>query len=302
MKMRCAVACCLLAAVSTASAQQMRRPVLGWIFDSSSGQIRAIAGVAGAAIVDDVLPLDQRFRFAAVAPGGGLAIAESEDQVALVRWSTGAPSMLVLDEALRNIDRVIFSPTGKVAALRSGQYIQVWTALDDRPVKGTEMESDGEVVAISDSGAVAISRRSAVIVREAPGSEWTVYEGADVRSLAFRPLSGELAIADFASGEVLVSSNGLTRGIRTIERPMALAYSADGQTLNIAAEQSWAAVNLSSSDTRSIPCRCAANGMQRMRGNAIFRLGEGSKGVIQMIDADAGEPRLFVAPQIGGRQ
>lgn len=301
MKMMQAVACCLLAGAVVGDAQQMRQPVLGWIFDGRSGRIRAIAGVSGSAIVDEALPVESQFRFAAVAPGGGLAVGESDENTVLVRWGSGTAAVATLDDALRAIDVVVFSPSGRAAALRSGRQLQIWVGLRENPTRLTGMDDAAEVIAVSDEGALAMARDGVVTIWDTAG-ERSIYEGARVTALAFRAQSGDLAIADDQRGELHLAARGFTQLLTAVNRPASIAFSADGEILGVASAESAMLLNLRTGNTQSIDCSCAANAMERMQGNAVFRLGNTSKGAIRFLDGDALQPRVFITPQIGERQ
>lgn len=296
-----AVVCCVLAAAA-GEAQQMRQPVLGWMFDGRSGRIRAIAGVNGSAIVDEALAVEPTFRFAAVAPGGGFAVAESEESTSLVQWKSGLPSVSALEDALRHIDAIVFSPSGRAVVLRSGKQLQVWTGIPQNPGRLADVDDAEEVIAVADDGALALARGGLVSVREATGAETVAYEGGTARALAFQPSSRNLAIADEERGEVVLVDGGFVRTLSAASRPASLAFSADGEKLGIVSEQAADIVNLRTGEKRSITCACGVNVIERMQGNAVFRLGSAYKGAIRFLDGDASEPRLFVAPQMGGRQ
>ena len=301
MKTTRAVVCCLFVAAAAGQAQQMRQPVLGWIFDGRSGRIRAIAGVSGSAIVDQPLAVEPQFRFAAIAPGRNLAIAESDESTALVRWDSGAASVATLEDALRDLDGVVYSPSGRAAVLRSGKQIQLWVGLHESPSRIADMEDAADVIAVSDEGTLAMAREGVVNVLETTGDR-LVYEGGNVTALAFRPLSGDLAIADEQRGEVQLASSGFTRVLVAADRPSSMAFSADGDKLGITAAESAMLVSVRTGETQTVACSCGGNAIARMQGNAVFRLGTATKGAIRFLDGDALEPRLFTAPQMGERQ
>ena len=302
MKTTRAVVCCLFLAAAAGQAQQMRQPVLGWIFDGRSGRIRAIAGVSGSAIVDQPLAVEPRFRFAAIAPGRNLAIAESEDSIGLVRWDSGVASVATLEDALRDLDGVVYSPSGRAAVLRSGKQIQLWGGLHENPSRIADLEDAAGVMAVSDEGTLAMAHEGVVSIRDAAGADRITYEGGNVTALAFRPLSGDLAIADDQRGEVHLASSGFTRVLAASDRPASMAFSADGDKLGITAAESALLVSLRTGETQTVACLCASNAIERMQGNAVFRLGAATKGAIRFLDGDAVEPRLFTVPQIGERQ
>ena len=274
-------------------------PDLGYFFDSSSGRIRLISGVPGAALLDDALPTDA-FDFASVAPSGRFAIARSGAAVLLVRWS---PEVSTVPMPGAAFSRIVFSPTGESAVLAGDGRAQVWTGLPDAPALSREIETASEVLAVSDDGgAVVGASEDALVIHEAGAEPRTLMSGS-FSAAAFLRGSRVFAAAGRDLDAVYRFGNGEPEVIwQQAAEPVSLAFSLDGARLVIANVRSGSVTLLDpeTGQATDTPCDCRPEGLFRMRGNAVFRLTDSRKSPLTLFDGDADQPRVAAIP--GGEQ
>lgn len=120
------------------------------------------------------------------------------------------------------------------------------------------------------------------------------------------PLSFEANLGQVDSGVKFLSrGSGYTLFLagkgEGISGPVAVAVSGDNRQIVIANSQpgSVAQVDISNGTVTAVPCECAVVGLQRLDGNAVFRLTEASEGLVRVFDGDAAEPRIVLVPGDG---
>ncbi len=294
-----------IAPVLDAQQALVRQPVLAWVFDSGSGAIRTIAGVSGAGLVDEPIPLGLTLEKALAAPSGPWALAESRDRAGtlLIHLVGQAPAVTNLEGAPAGVDAMAFSPSSRHAALywASARRIQVWSGLPDAPRLGLELDYDDAVesLALADDGrAVVVGAGRTLVAISQTGARTPLLDVA-WSSFGFRPGSRELAVADFEGNRVLLLPDlipGMEYAARefAVERPAAAAFSGDGRRLAVTSPstESIALIDLPTGGQEVLVCDCRPDGLFRMQGNFVFRLKNSLKGPIWILDSDHGEPRI----------
>ncbi len=274
-------------------------PDLGYFFDSSSGRIRLIAGVPGAALLDDALP-PGAFDFAAVAPSGRFAIARSGADVLVVRWKPEVSATPLPDAAF---SKVVFSPTGESAILTGDGRIEVWTGLPDTPALSRQIETEADILAVSDDGGAVVTASGDSLVIHEAGAEPRLAMSGSFSAAAFRRGSREFAAAGREPDAVFLFRGGQPEAVwQQAAEPVALAFSLDNAWLAVANARTGSVtlLNPETGQASETACDCRPEGFFRLRGNAVFRLTDSRKSPVLLFDGDAAQPR--VAAIAGGEQ
>src|SRR5947209_1356195 len=140
------------------------QPEMGFVFDAPAGAIRPVHGTPGAAILGE--PLDLGFQLLSAAISSerqyALAVVPDDQQLRLIRFPGGTPSIQTIDLAMPAPERTVLSPNGSAAVLfRSNPArVQVVSGLPDSPaVQERDVTAIGAALgdmAVSDDGAVLL--------------------------------------------------------------------------------------------------------------------------------------------------
>jgi hypothetical protein len=268
-------------ALAGCAAAQIETPGLGWIFDSSAGAIRPLTGIAGAAVVGDVLELPSMQR-AVIASRQGFALAVMADdaRIRLVRLQGGSAAVEEIPGLLSSPDRILLSPGGVAAVVyqRSLGRLQLITGLPDQP-QIIETSSPAAPVAVSDDG-------SAALEDEFP---------APVTAAAFRPNGRDVA-AISGSGEVFLRRDGETRQIASLDAAAAW-FSSDGSRVYLAGKDGkFLIIEPATGASRALVCGCAATSLDPLNRDGLFRITDGSPPPVFVFDAAASEARFWFIP------
>lgn len=288
-------------------------PVLGYVHDAEASAVRSVLGMPGAATLGPRLTLADQIHEAAIAQEAGyvLAVAGAERQVWLYRNLGGEVSAVFLSEAPPAPERVLLSPAGSSAALVYGAEVVVVTGVPSVPaLRRAALPAASRVWAVSDDGAS--------LLLSAPAGEAEALQllgpEAELRFLvstgrtaaaAFLTGSTEAVVADGlhntvywlrASGEVLPLA-GPADGV---SGPVAVSLSRDNRRAFVAnADTATVAVlDLAGGPAALVACPCNLAGLERLEGNAVFRLNELSAEPLWVFDGDAPEARVvFIPPE-----
>jgi hypothetical protein len=285
-------------------------PALGYAYDRGLGAIRTIRGTPGAALLGEVLDTGVDIASAAIAPSGkfALAISTAENDVRLVSWQTGAPSVVVLADAMKGPDCVVFSTSGRAAVLsdRQSGHIQLLLSLPDSPVL-REIQAAGTpaaaAIAVADDGALAFAAADGVHFVGADLNPSSLPLPSDVAALAFSSSNALLAVT--SAGNIFVAKN-LAGGadIRQVYSgdgltadPVAVQFSANESTAFVANQAGiLASVDLSAGAADALSCQCAPTSLQPFGRVGLFRLTEISNRPVLLFDTTPNRARLWFVP------
>ena len=87
-------------------------------------------------------------------------------------------------------------------------------------------------------------------------------------------------------------------GFELESRPVAVAASADNRRVIIANSDPGGivSVGLEGGDVETVACRCHPTGLDRLNGNAVFRLNEPSERQLYVFDGDSPQSRIVFVP------
>ncbi len=305
----------VLLAASLASAQEpaarISGPVLGYVPEAEAGAVRLVFGMPGAATLGPRLALGSELSPPAIghAAGYALAVVGPERQVWLYRDLAGEVSALLLAEAPPAPERILLSPAGASAALVYGPDVTVVTGLPHAPaLRRAILPAESRLWAVSDDGGS--------LLLSAPGGEADrVYRLGPEGDLRFLVSVGKTAAAAFLSGGAdAVIADGLHHAVCRVSAtgevvplagpadgisgPVAVSFSRDYRRAFVAnGDTSTVAVlDLAGGAAALVACPCKLTGLERLDGNAVFRLTELSAEPLWLLDGDAPEARVVFIP------
>lgn len=275
---------------SLADDAPIRPPALGHYL--SEGRLRLIAGLPGAAIS---LPSPLPFGFAAAAEPPSRAYLlgiDAGSRTALLLYET--PEGVAVTRSLETAappERLLLSPSGSAAAIRTTEAWEVWTGLPAAPERSLTLEAHDAPAAVSDSGEFLLAGHSPSLAAL-----------DEIAALAFRHGSTD-ALAATPRAVFLLREGALEPLALELPREAriaAVAFDREG-TAAIAAitnPGSVAEIGLLTRESRSTPCDCSPATLIPIDGTRLFRITEPTPenpGVL-LYDGAASEPRiLFVA-------
>jgi hypothetical protein len=297
-------------------AQPLRGPVLGFVTEQTTG-LRPILGVPGAATLGQPIAVNTAIHNAALSPrrNYGLATAEPDGRVLLLRNVDGVLSADPLAAVGSGVSRVALSPAGSAAALYSeaARRIQVLTGLPDAP------EVSWSLAIESPPGAIAVSDDArAVLTSAAEGDRHGVYllTPEDGRRYLLS-LQGRVA-ATFLYGrlDAVLAGAGLNRILlvrdvtgssevvpladdrQGVSAPVAVAASEDNRRIFIANADPGGVITIdvATGEATTIGCDCVPTGLEPLSGNSVFRLNEPGDGPLYVLDAGSAAPRIVFVP------
>jgi hypothetical protein len=286
-------------------------PMLGVVFDASTGTVRPLAGIPASAILGDPFDAGVTLSLALPAPGQTYAVGTEVDTGTSVLLSGEGRSEL--PGVKSGASRIAISPRGRAAAFyfADSVSVQIVSGLPGHPVVVREVYPGGtpSVLAVSDDAqtllaAVDQDGGQAVIFDQAGQGSRLLRNASRVVAMEFFPDSRNALFAESSANAVWVIQNADGPQVTSIadERDgitdtVGLAASTDGATVFIAMRSGQVAIrNVSSGEQTLISCSCQPSGLSRLRGNAVFRLNDVGDGPVWILDASGEQPRiLFVA-------
>jgi hypothetical protein len=290
-------------------------PFLGFVFDPQASGLRPIVGTPGASLMGDPLDPGTRIGRAEISPRQDYALVSIGDEIRVLRF--GDRSLRTLPDAAA--DRIAISPSGRAAVLyrRETNSFQVFASLPDSiaTARMTRLMDRGAgltAIAVSDDGLALLAAFSdgvsgGVFVVGAEGDARLIQPARRASAIAFLANGHDALIADASEDklwlvrDVAGSSNALLiAGERDgVAGPVAVASSADNQRALVANSRSStvAVFDLSGGAPAVVSCPCVPALLDRLTGNAVFRLTEPSAGPMWLFDGDSAELRtVFVPP------
>ncbi|MFB3828391.1 MAG: YncE family protein [Bryobacteraceae bacterium] len=288
-------------------------PVLGYVMDLPTSSARPLVGIPGAALTGGAIPLGFEAAAAEVSPRQDyiLAIAAGSGEARLVRLDSPGATRKI--PGLPRAEGLLLSPLGKSAVLWRAGRAEVVAGLPDDPAVAasldlTALPGAASVLAVSDEGIVVALAGAGLyaLVREADPPPLPF--SGEVSAAVFGPGSADLYLADRAGSTVSVIRNVtgtpqfrlLAGPAEGIAGPVALAASRDNRRVFVANRDSATIAILGAGPPGLLACDCEVTAMQRLNGEALFRVTGLSGGPAWVLDAGAETRLWFVPPAEGG--
>jgi hypothetical protein len=218
-------------------AARVSGPVAGFVFDSQTNDLRPILGVPGASYLG--APLVTGLDIAAVSPDGLGALAVSGGRLTLLSFLPGlAPASAEIEGAIPAVNRIAWSPDGKLAAIYSSASGQAQIVRDANrtPAPAATIPAPGVITALSlsDTGDLAAAAEDGVYLLTTDGGPQLL--ASATRPLALAVRGRDLFLADTGADRILLIENFATApAVSTfaegVGNPVGVAVSADGKRL-----------------------------------------------------------------------
>ena len=283
-----------LALAQTAAAQDtVSGPVLNRVFDQRTRLLVPVYGIARSAHIGTPLLTYESFRVARVAPDGASALAFLDG---VVRISfRGEPTKTPIESSLSSVDRITFSPDGRIAALysRNAGTIEVIQDWESESVSRQALSLSSIVGALTE---LAVSDDGRLLIASVTGASSLLYASdsdgllshigyfGPKLAMAFLPGSSEAYVADHDRDEVLkveARPGGEIRSLMSAQeglfRPTAIGSSADGSLAIVVSRRSQSVIAISGRQDPEFPpvaieCNCVPEMVLPLSQEGLFQI------------------------------
>lgn len=294
----------------------VRGPVLGLMYDAEARAVRPILGVPGAATLGDASVMDAEVARLTPAPNHRFGLAELTGSDLLHVFQSEAASLAPIAGVPADAAEIVFSPSGRAAVVhyREAGRMLMLAGLPDSPGVSAPVAAPEGVtaLAINDDGALLVGisdgEHGAVWAISPSGERRLLFPLREPSAIALLGQRPDAVIADRAANTVYLVRDitgtaevlPLIAGGGGPRNPVAVAVTEDGRRAVIAGSGGVIAVaGLEDGSFAFASCDCEPLGLERMQGNAVFRLSHASGTPILMLDADSPEPRVVFVPARG---
>jgi hypothetical protein len=239
------------------------------------------------------------FLLAEVSPRQDYALAAGAESVWLVRLDGAQEAKPVLGGSA---GRIAISPSGSAAAVYS-QGLQILKGLPGTPsVASLALPGALTAMAVNDAGDLVLAVSGEQLFALRPGAEPRhLGPAGDASALTFAENSSEALVADPARNEVFLLRGENERLILASERdgisePVAVSLTARRGFVANRGSNSVVVLDLGGGPPARISCPCEVTGLQRLRGEAVFRLTGPLESASYLLEVTAGEARLWFVP------
>ncbi len=307
----------IIAIVATAFAAdtEFSVPVIGYVFDGASKQIRPLTGTPGAAAAGRGISIDGADT-ALVAKDGAFALisAASADSLSIVRRTGATTEFISILGVPSGFDAGALSTGAEAAILYAAQCncVRILSDLGTEP----KLLRTIPLMASSEVRALAINDRAttaAISVKVAGESKLLIYAAeSDLPSeltlsssaLAFDGPGEKLLVADEQTQDVYLISDltpapTLSRILSAADGLKAPISVGVGQDSSVIVGDADAGVYVwSSSDgtTRHVECACRPTTVQRTATSGMYRISGAETGAVWILQLDGEMARTFFVP------
>ena len=305
--MRIPVFACLLACSLFGQAAKLARPSMGFVFDQSTGTLRRIDGIPGAALVGSPVDFGFAISSAYVAPrlDSAFVMAGGDCRAHLFRLTADAPRELAVD-SMGGCFQVVYSPSGTAAALYARGSALVIKGLPDAPVVAANVALRPNprpqrplpfTLAVSDDGQYLLYGAGGLIeLFGVAGDSRQIVNGPREVAAAFAPGGHDAAVVQRDKLTLFqdIAGAATVRTFPGIEMPSGVAFSPDGQKLFIAGmgRPAVTILQVATGDRTELPCDCSPSTLAPM--GSLFRLNELGTEPLWLLDTASDHALVFV--------
>ena len=190
------------------ASQSMQSPMLGFVYATDGGEVRAILGIPGASVLSRPLALPAGVTNLNFAPGQKYAIVEgaSGGSIGVMTFPTANPGPLIeISGAISRPDIVSFSPNGAAAVVYSASegQLEVLEGLPASPrvareISSADLPNAVRFLALADDGATLLegTENGSVYRLTEDGGAQLLDTVGDLEGMAFVPQSDNALIFD----------------------------------------------------------------------------------------------------------
>ena len=279
-------------------------PSLGFVFDDNAKSIRLIAGIPGAAQMDQPVNADASLAGAMIYSRGRVALAALKSGgVAIVDWN-GASRVVNLETSLGAVRTAAFSRSGNRVAISDGVNVEVWSDLRGTPTQSLRVSPEGtaKALALNEDGLLGVGTEGGIELLDASSNRRRILSGINVSALTF-----------FANGQDLLAGSGAAlHVIRDIRKSSGsssvIALEKDVTALATSADENWAAagasddvvlVNIPESSSLKLGCGCRSDRFDALQGNLVLSATDIRSGGLVVLNLGL-SPQVARIPGFGG--
>jgi hypothetical protein len=283
-------------------------PVLGYVFSSTDGTLRAMLGVRGSAQMS-----------ASIVPVGIYVAGEAStaSSTALLEDANGSlfEFDLPMSQPLRVTDgvaanaKIVFSPSGLMAVAYGGSKVMLITGLPATPsVKMINVATATSAVIVSDAGTVVVASGGSVGTLSANGQFSRLATLSAFGGFNFLPGSDDMLVADSSADTVsLVHSVSTAPTVQALtvaglNKPVAVAASKDGKWAIVvnSGDAGLLRVDLATGTAATkLLCACQPSQLSALAGGAAFRVNPLYAGPVWTVDLTPAASQMLFVPAIG---
>jgi hypothetical protein len=223
---------------------------------------------------------------ATVSANGRVAVALAKDQrLVAVSWA-GAPQVVTLETGLGKLEQVVFSRSGKFAAIRDAAGVEVWSSLSAHPARLRSFAAAG-IIAVDETGEVAVASADGITLHGEGEARLIAASGA-WSAVAFAT-NGDVLAADADRLELTrIAKGGALTGIAVLpEAASSIAEANEGGAIAVLAGR-YVMVIPSTGGATTLDCDCETHALDSLTGNLVASL----RGTPLVLDADSATPRF----------
>ena len=303
--MRQPVCLLLLSAVLAAqTTTPIRGPLVGYVFDRGAG-LRPILGIPGAASIGEPIVANTGIATAAVSAERNYVLVIAGDDRSLMLIDTGSAESRAIPDVAPGVDRVVLSPSASAALLyrKDLNRIDVIMGLPGNAslAWSADVTQEPLALAVADDGEEFITADASSVGRIARSGDRRHIAGGDTASVAYRPQSREVLIAERSGRLLTVRESSDQVVLFTADRESfgdLIVVSSDRRRAYVASQSRIAIVPLNGASADIVECACSITTLDRMEGESVFRLNELGSGPLWLLDG----ARIVFVPTAGGAQ
>ena len=276
---------------------EVQSPLLGYVYDSRVGAVRAIEGIPGASLLGSILDTVPIAGAAAAADQNYLLAITSNHEALLLTPGNGAISAQPIPGVTAPVDLFCLSPSGSSAALynSSADLIMIVTGLPSSPTVTRAIRNMGAPVdrlAVSDDGKlllIALEGISPVLLLASGDQPAPIPVMGPASAIVFRAGAHDALLVDTSGRITAVNHLDVSPEYQLVRDASAgtaaVDYSRDGRRIFAASgDGTIATYDLLSGESSNISCSCVPTGLYPLQGDSVFRLNEPSDPPLLLFD------------------
>jgi hypothetical protein len=313
---RLSIAFTAVAAVAFAADAEFSVPVIGYVFDAQSEQIRPLMGTPGAALAASGISFAGSER-ALVANVGSFVLVSSStsDSLTMLRRTGSTIESTAIPGIPSRFDTGALSSGSTAAILYSAECTCVrilsdlatepklsrsLALMDSTEVRGLAIDNRANVAAI----AVAIHGESKLLIYTAESDTPSSELALPASALAFDGVGDKLLVADEKARAVYVVSDiDSTPGLEQIlseadglRSPVAVGPGPNAEVIIADAEAGVHIWNPSDRTVRHLACACRVTTVQSTATSGMYRISGAESGSVWILQFDSDNVRTFFVP------
>jgi len=309
----------IIAIVATAFAEdaEFSVPVIGYVFDGASKQIRPLTGTPGAAVAGKGISIDGADT-ALVANDGAFALVSSAnvDSLSIIRRTGSTTESISISGGPLAFDTGALSTGAEAAIVYAAQCncVRVLSDLRTDP----KLRRTIPLMESSEVRALAINDRAttaAISIKVAGESKLLIYAAESdipseltlsISALAFDGPGDKLLVADEQTQDVYLISDltpapTLSRILSAadgLKAPVSVGIGPDSSVIVGDADTGVYVWSSSDGTTRHVECPCRPTTVQRTGTSGMYRISGAETGAVWILQLDGEMARTFFVPVV----